>query len=101
MHHLQYFHQEQLRKYCNKKSLKLDTLTTESGVLEIKPFSRQEQVTTAIVKNLISEGVLPISLVTQPWFREFMKQILPTYQPPSRDTVVSLIESFVEKSKAN
>jgi len=48
---------------------------------------RQRELTDAIISNLIIEGNLPLSLVEQSWFRDFMKVVDPKYKVPSRHNV--------------
>ena len=69
-------------------------LNTDGSVKKIakEPFRDQDKILTSIVKNLCGKGGLPISLVEQEWFREFMKLVEPRFESVSR---VALIRRHV------
>jgi hypothetical protein len=59
---------------------------------------RQRELTDAIVKQLVVAGNLPLSLVEQQWFREFMGVVDPKFKVPSRYKINSLVsQKFKEK----
>jgi len=59
---------------------------------------RQRELTDAIVKQLVVAGNLPLSLVEQQWFREFMGVVDPKFKVPSRYKINSLVsQKFNEK----
>ena len=49
------------------------------------------------MQHLIAEGGLPISIVEQPWFRKFMKTVVPQYSHTADETVVKQISTKSEK----
>ena len=59
---------------------------------------RQRELTDAIISNLIIEGTLPINLVEQSWFRQFMQIVDVKYKAPSRYKITkTLSEKFQTK----
>ena len=71
-------------------------LNTDGSVKKIakEPFRDQDKILTSIVKNLCGKGGLPISLVEQEWFREFMKLVEPRFESVSRVAVSSKLEEI-------
>ena len=101
LNHLQTAHSQQLKEQQDaqlKAQSSNVSIDPYKGFLQAKPFARQEQLTRALVKNLIAEGP-SISIVAQNWFRSFMSQALPKYKIPAKDTIISVINSQAIKSK--
>ena len=74
------------------------TATTRTRPKE--PFQNQDKILTSIVKNICGRGGLPISIVEQDWFRNFMKLVEPKFQNVSRVAVSSrLDELYVEERR--
>ena len=65
------------------------TMTATTRTRPKEPFQNQDKILTSIVKNACGRGGLPISIVEQDWFRNFMKLVEPKLQSVSRVAVSS------------
>ena len=86
-------HREEQRK--NKTEL-LSSLPrgqctlSNDGLLTKKPklpFPHQGKIVTSIVKNLCGRWGLPLNIVEQDWFRDFMRDVEPKFERTSRVAV--------------
>jgi len=58
-----------------------------------KSHSRQKELQNAIVTNLIVSSNLPINMVEQAWFKNFMETVDQKFVVPGRRTIVSMINT--------
>jgi hypothetical protein len=58
-----------------------------------KSHSRQKEFQNAIVSNLILRGNLPVNIVEQAWFKNFMQTVDPKFVVPGRRTIVGIIDT--------
>lgn len=61
---------------------------------------RQKEITAAIIDDLILQGTMPISIVSQPWFASFMTVMDTKFVMPSRYKVNKLITKQFESQKS-
>lgn len=64
-----------------------------------EPFKNQDKIVTSIVRNLCGRGGLAISTVEKEWFRTFMNDVEPKFQPISRVAVSSMLDKQYEEEK--
>ena len=62
-------------------------------------FKKQDKILTCVVKNVCGRGGLAISVVEQSWFRDFMEEIEPSFQPMSRRGLSSKLDKLYEEEK--
>lgn len=108
--HLQTSHPKNLDDHKNEQSKQLpvsqQTLHRDGTLVKAtrpKPesFKKQDKILTCIVKNVCGRGGLPISVVEQSWFRTFMEEVEPRFQPVSRRGVSSKLDKLYEEEKRN
>lgn len=58
-----------------------------------KSHSRQKELQNAIVSKLILSGNLPVNIVEQAWFKDFMQTVDPKFVVPGRRTIVGIIDT--------
>ena len=106
--HLHMSHPKNLNDHKNEQSKQLppsqQTLNTNGTLAKAtrpKPevFKKQDKILTCIVKNVCSRGGLLISVVEQSWFRGFMKEVEPRFQPVSRRGVSLRLDKLYEEQK--
>ena len=99
-------HREQQRKKNLENARSSDdgqqcTLSSTGSVVTRPrvPFKNQSKVLTSIVKNLCGRGGLPLNIVEQPWFRNFMKDVEPKFEHTSRMAVSSRLDELYKQEK--
>ena len=77
------------------------TLNSDGSVISRPklPFKNQRKTLTSIVKNLCGRGGLPLYVVEQDWFRDFMKDIEPKFEHTSRVAVSTRLDALYEQEK--
>ena len=71
------------------------------GIRVVSSNCKQHQWNTSIAKNLVVKCNLPLTLVQNPAFRNFVKDLNPRWEPISSKTLKSnLIPKFVEDVRA-
>ena len=63
------------------------------------PFKNQGKIVTEVVKNLCGRGRLPLNIVEQDWFRDFMKDVEPKFECASRVAVNAKLNALYEEEK--
>ena len=63
------------------------------------PFKNQSKILTSVVKNLCGRGGLPLNVVEQDWFREFMRDVEPKFDHTSRVAVSTRLDALYEEEK--
>lgn len=63
------------------------------------PIGNQDKILTSIVKNLCGRGGLPLNVVKQDWFRDFMIDVEPKFQPTSRVAVSTKMDALYEREQ--
>ena len=103
--HLQTTHPNKLRDHKEEQA-KLISVTQQkfhkdgTFIARTKePFRNQDKIVTSIVRNLCGKGGLAISLVEQSWFRSFMQEVEPKFQPVSRVALNSKLDRIFEEKK--
>ena len=64
-----------------------------------KSHSRQKELQNSVVNNLIVSGNLPINIVEQAWFKNFMETVDEKFVVPGRRTTVSMINTQYKAKK--
>ena len=104
--HLQTVHLQRLRDHKERRSKEATEASSsqrtleKNGSLSRQSFKKQEIIATSIVRNLCGHGGLPLSTVEQQWFRTFMRDVEPRFQPVSRHSVSSKLDSLYEQEKS-
>ena len=100
-------HKKELLKQLsdtNQHTLHKDGTLVRCAATRSKPseaFKKQDMmILTCIVKNVCGRGGLPISVVEQSWFRAFMEEIEPRFQPVSRISVSTKLTKLYEEEKS-
>lgn len=70
-----------------------NVLESASGVIQLRPFARQQILSKSLVKDLLGEGGFPITIVEAAWFKRFMQIAQPAYSIPSKKTIEKLIST--------
>ena len=63
------------------------------------PFKNQSKILTSVVKNMCGRGGLPLNVVEQDWFREFMRDVEPKFKHTSRVAVSTRLDALYEEEK--
>ena len=63
------------------------------------PFPNQGKIVTSIVKNLCGRGGLPLNIVEQDWFRDFMRDVEPKFERTSRVAVGTKLNFLYEEER--
>ena len=103
MKHLQNAHGQLLERYkANKRQLSESQSTfTSDGHLSKrrKEFGSQDSILTSLVRNLVGTGGLSIQVAEQEWFRKFMSDVEPRFQPVSRVAVKKKLNILHEEER--
>ena len=80
----------------------MTSFATEIGKKYGSQNPRQKFLSESLIKNVIVNCALPVSLVDNPHFRQFLEDIDPKYTPPCRQTVTAsfLPQHLTEKKAA-
>ena len=101
-HHLKSSHPDKLKNYRESKSSNQNQIQlipsnqsgTDNLTIGLRPFIRQDSIAKSLVKNLISKGGLPVSIVETNWFRAFIKDAVPMFNIPTSRTVWEMLEKM-------
>lgn len=96
-------HAKQLSENCDKAVPSGQCTFSKDGRIKVsrEPFKNQDKIVTSIVKNFCGKGGLPLSIVEQDWFRNFMHLVEPKFQNVSRVSVSSRLEEIYKEEKRN
>ena len=108
--HLQSAHARQLDEHKAKKreekrkdSKYQSTFDSNGQLLKRKSapkeFKNQDLILTSLVRNLVGSGGLSIQVAEQEWFRKFMSDVEPKFQPVSRVAVKKKLDLLYEEEK--
>ena len=113
MKHLQTSHIRSLRLHKELKAkavedieVPFDQSISDQGTIAVAGmkktrthFMKQDEILTCIVKYLCARGGLPLNIVEQAWFRQFMKLVEPRFQPVSRVAVSTKLDSLYDQER--
>lgn len=105
MKHLQNAHGQLLERHRAKKwqlseSHCQSTITSDGHLSKRrKEFGSQDAILTSLVRNLVGTGGLSIQVAEQEWFRKFMSDVEPQFQPVSRVAVKKKLNILHEEER--
>ena len=100
-------HKEDRAKHMSENEVPANQCTLDKeGRVKVthkpkEPFKNQDQILKSIVKNVSDKGCLPLCIVEQDWFLDFMKLVKSRFQNMSRVSVSSRLEEIYQEERRN